>query len=97
MAAKLQCYHVWLFYYLYSADYKLIKAVFKLKFAFVKVLFAKDFCVIFKQEPHHSQKVKARKQSAFDMLKKIYFPDEAKQHLDRQHQYNNTHGRTVSR
>jgi hypothetical protein len=35
MAAKLQCYHMWLFYYLYSADFKFIKAIFKLKFEFV--------------------------------------------------------------
>ena len=45
MAAKLQCYHTWLFYYLYSADFKFIKAIFKLKkkFHFVKVLFGRDF------------------------------------------------------
>ena len=61
MAAKLQCYHTWLFYYLYSADYKFIKAIFKLKFQFVKVLFAKDFSVIFREEGHQSKKVKERK------------------------------------
>ena len=50
MIAKLQCYHTWLFYYLYSADYKFIKAIFKLKFAFVKVLFERDFTVLFRTQ-----------------------------------------------
>jgi len=49
MAAKMQCYHTWLFYYLYSADHKFIKAIFKLKFEFVKVLFGNDFSVLFKK------------------------------------------------
>lgn len=48
MRAKLSCYHTWLFYYLYSADFKLIKAIFSLKFDFAKVLFARDFSVLFR-------------------------------------------------
>jgi len=68
MAAKLQCYHTWLFYYLYSADYKFIKAIFKLKFEFVKVLFATDFSVIFREEGHQSPEVKERKKNALKML-----------------------------
>jgi len=50
MAAKIQCYHMWLFYYLYSADFKFIKAIFKLKFEFVKILFARDFSVLFRTD-----------------------------------------------
>ena len=42
----MQCYHMWLFYYLYCADFKFIKAVFKLKFEFAKVLFARDFDIL---------------------------------------------------
>ena len=76
MAAKLQCYHTWLFYYLYSADYKFIKAIFKLKFAFTKVLFAQDFSVIFHNKNHQSEGVTARKKNALKMLKKLYFPHE---------------------
>ena len=44
LGAKLQCYHSWLFYYLYSADYKFLKAILKNKFDFVSVLFGKDIC-----------------------------------------------------
>ena len=75
MAAKLACYHTWLFYYLYSADYKFIKAVFKLKFPFVKVLFARDFSILFREE---GQQVKKRKRSALQMLQKLYFPHESR-------------------
>ena len=42
LGAKLQCFHSWLFYYLYSADYKFLKAILKNKFDFVSVLFGKD-------------------------------------------------------
>lgn len=76
MAAKLQCYHTWLFYYLYSADYKFIKAIFKMKFPFVKLLFGTDFKVLFKTDIGQSRGVKARKDLAFDLLKKLYFPNE---------------------
>ena len=64
MAAKIQCYHIWLFYYLYSADFKFIKAIFKLKFEFVKILFARDFSVLFITNENHSAKVKKRKNSS---------------------------------
>ena len=76
MAAKLQCYHTWLFYYLYSADYKFIKAIFKLKFEFVKVLFAGDFSTIFEPKRHQSASILSRKHKALDMLRLIYFPDD---------------------
>jgi hypothetical protein len=39
--AKLAFFHYWLFYYLYSADHKFLKAIFKNKFAFVNYLFSK--------------------------------------------------------
>ena len=48
LGAKLQCYHCWLFYYLYSADYKFLKAILKNKFDFVQVLFANDIGRILK-------------------------------------------------
>lgn len=70
MAAKLQCYHMWLFYYLYSADYKFLKAIFKLKFAFVKVLFRKDFEIIFGNGRHDY----TRKREALDLLEALYLP-----------------------
>ena len=41
--AKLSFFHYWIFYYLYSADHKFFKAIFKNKFAFVKYLFSNDF------------------------------------------------------
>lgn len=83
MAAKMQCYHTWLFYYLYSADHKFIKAIFKLKFEFVKVLFGNDFSVLFKTYGQNSdypsgKNQQKRKTHALEMLKKIYFPLDAK-------------------
>jgi hypothetical protein len=39
---KLQFFHTWMFYYLYSADHKFLKAVFKNKFTFVQHLFKQD-------------------------------------------------------
>ena len=75
MAAKLQCYHTWLFYYLYSADFKFIKAIFKLKFEFVKYLFADDFEKIFGNSNNQAIpiKIRERKKNALNMLKKLYF------------------------
>lgn len=40
---KLQFFHTWIFYYLYSADHKFLKAILKQKFPFVHHLFAKEF------------------------------------------------------
>lgn len=38
---KLQFFHVWIFYYLYSADHKFLKAILKQKFPFCS-LFSKE-------------------------------------------------------
>ena len=91
MAAKLQCYHTWLFYYLYSADFKLLKAIFKLKFSFAKILFAHDFAVLFCFKPDTEQKIKDRKWQNLSMLKNIYFSQDYNSQTE-QRFYNNRAG-----
>lgn len=38
----LQFFHTWVFYYLYSADHKFIKAILKQKFPFCQTLFQQE-------------------------------------------------------
>ena len=62
LGAKLQCYHSWLFYYLYSADYKFLKAVLKNKFDFASVLFGRDISRLLSNKNYRA------------LLEKLYSP-----------------------
>lgn len=42
LLSRLHFFHIWIFYYLYSADHKLLKAILTKKFTFVNTLFGKD-------------------------------------------------------
>jgi hypothetical protein len=57
---KLQFFHVWIFYYLQSADHKFIKAILKHKFPFSSELFGKEIARL-------NKKTKNK-----DVIRKVY-------------------------
>jgi hypothetical protein len=77
---KIQFFHTWLFYYLYSADHKFMKSLLKQKFSkqeknkfkFPHVLFAKEMYLLATHKFSQVKTVYGKK--TYDALKKEYCP-----------------------